>query len=141
MSPWRLKPVGKSKNDSLPLDFGLLEIDEKTHSPAGGPQIVETLGGVLNESRLVLSVFICVYRRPTKGSAQILKNCVAADERDKRRFRMTPFDLSSYFLDSTLGSGREVLQRLGVRVTSAMPLTRGSSMIAPTWTLVTNRLV
>ena len=121
MSPWRIKPVGKSKNDSLPLDFGLLEIDEKTHSPARGPQIVETLGGVLvgkafgtfqfhhqrvvdkeirvilshrmplidygqrgfcdspdaaeahlskqgplNESRLVLSVFICVYRRPTK---------------------------------------------------------------------------
>ena len=47
MSPGRLKPVGKAKNDALPLDFGLLEIDEKAHGPAGGPQIVETLCGVL----------------------------------------------------------------------------------------------
>ena len=34
-------------DDALPLDFGLLEIDEKTDGPAGGSQIVETLRGVL----------------------------------------------------------------------------------------------
>ena len=33
-------------DDTLPLDFGLLEIDEKTEGPAGGSQIVETLRGV-----------------------------------------------------------------------------------------------
>jgi hypothetical protein len=47
VSPWRLQPVCIAKNDSLPLDFGLLKIDEKAHGPAGGPQIIETLGGVL----------------------------------------------------------------------------------------------
>jgi hypothetical protein len=44
---WCLKRVGKVKNDSLPLDFKFLEIDEKAHGSAGGPQIVETLGSVL----------------------------------------------------------------------------------------------
>ena len=34
-------------HDPLPLDFGLLEIDEKTNGPAGGSQIVDTLRGVL----------------------------------------------------------------------------------------------
>ena len=34
-------------DNALPLDFGLLEIDEKTDGPAGGSQIVETLRGVL----------------------------------------------------------------------------------------------
>jgi len=34
-------------DDPLPLDFGLLEIHEKTNGPAGGSQIVETLRGVL----------------------------------------------------------------------------------------------
>ena len=33
-------------DDTLPLDFGLLEIDEKTDGPAGGSQIVETLRDV-----------------------------------------------------------------------------------------------
>jgi hypothetical protein len=39
----RLKPEG----DSLPLDFGLLEIDEKTVAATGSAQIVQTLRGVL----------------------------------------------------------------------------------------------
>jgi len=39
------KLVSKAKNAPLPLDFGLLEIDEDTHCPAA--EIVETLGGVL----------------------------------------------------------------------------------------------
>ena len=30
-------------DDTLPLDFGLVEIDEKTDGPARGSQIVETL--------------------------------------------------------------------------------------------------
>ena len=34
-------------DDTLPLDLGLLEIDEKTNGPAGGSQIVETLRCVL----------------------------------------------------------------------------------------------
>ena len=34
-------------DDPLPLDFGLLEIDQKTEGPAGGSQIVEALRGVL----------------------------------------------------------------------------------------------
>ena len=34
-------------DDTLPLDFRLLEIDEKTDGPAGGWQIVDTLRGVL----------------------------------------------------------------------------------------------
>ena len=33
-------------DDALPLDFGLLEIDEKTEGPAGSWQVVETLRGV-----------------------------------------------------------------------------------------------
>src|SRR5260370_39484457 len=33
-------------DDTLPLDLGLLEIDEKTEGPAGGSQIVETLRDV-----------------------------------------------------------------------------------------------
>ena len=33
-------------DDTLPLDFGLLEIDWNTEGPAGGSQIVETLRGV-----------------------------------------------------------------------------------------------
>ena len=37
----------KSMDDALPLDLGLLEIDEKTDGLAGGSQIVETLRGVL----------------------------------------------------------------------------------------------
>jgi hypothetical protein len=36
----------KSADDSFPLDFWFLEIDEKTKGPAGGPQIVETLRSV-----------------------------------------------------------------------------------------------
>ena len=46
LSPRRLRWVGKAKNDSLPLDFGLLGIDEKAQGAAGGSQIVETLGCV-----------------------------------------------------------------------------------------------
>jgi hypothetical protein len=34
-------------DDTLPLDFRLLEIDEKTDGPAEGSQIVDTLLGVL----------------------------------------------------------------------------------------------
>jgi hypothetical protein len=34
-------------DDTPPLDFRLLEIDEKTDGPAGGWQIVDTLRGVL----------------------------------------------------------------------------------------------
>ena len=34
-------------DDTLPLDFRLLEIEEKTDGPAGGSQIVETLRSVL----------------------------------------------------------------------------------------------
>ena len=34
-------------HDALPLDFGLLEIDEKTQGATGGPQVVEALCGVL----------------------------------------------------------------------------------------------
>ena len=34
-------------DDTLPLDFRLLEIDEKTDGPAGGSQIVDTLRRVL----------------------------------------------------------------------------------------------
>ena len=34
-------------DDALPLDFWLLEIDEKTDGAAGGTQIVETLRSVL----------------------------------------------------------------------------------------------
>ena len=34
-------------DDTLPLDFRLLEIDEKTDGAAGGSQIVETLRSVL----------------------------------------------------------------------------------------------
>jgi hypothetical protein len=30
-------------DDALPLDFGLLEIDQKTDGPAGGSQIVNAL--------------------------------------------------------------------------------------------------
>jgi len=50
----RLKLFGnrKSMDDALPLDFGILEIDEKTDGPAGGSQIVETLRAVCSpESR------------------------------------------------------------------------------------------
>src|SRR5689334_20642390 len=47
MSPWRLQHVGKSENDSLPLDFGVLEIDQETNRPARGSQIIQTLCGVL----------------------------------------------------------------------------------------------
>jgi len=45
----RLKPLGnlKPKGDTLPLDFRLLEIDEKTKAPAGGAQVVQTLRSVL----------------------------------------------------------------------------------------------
>ena len=34
-------------DDTLPLDFRLLEIDEKTDGPAEDSQIVDTLRGVL----------------------------------------------------------------------------------------------
>ena len=34
-------------DDTLPLDFGLVEIDEKTDGPTGGSQVVDTLRGVL----------------------------------------------------------------------------------------------
>ncbi len=34
-------------DDTLPLDFRLLEIDQKTDGPAGDSQIVETLRSVL----------------------------------------------------------------------------------------------
>src|ERR1017187_506430 len=37
----------KPLDDTLPLDFRLLEIDQKTHGPAGDSQIVETLRSVL----------------------------------------------------------------------------------------------
>src|SRR5450432_1362616 len=43
---WSADCGRKPEDDTLPLDFGLLEIDEYTKSPAGGSQIVETLGGV-----------------------------------------------------------------------------------------------
>src|ERR1035438_354845 len=36
----------KSKKDQLPLDLGLLEIDQKTASAAGGLQVVEALRGM-----------------------------------------------------------------------------------------------
>jgi hypothetical protein len=35
-----------SMNDPFPLDFGLLEIDQKTEGPAGSSQIVEALRGM-----------------------------------------------------------------------------------------------
>ena len=38
--------VLKAINDALPLDPGLLEIDEKTNGPAGSSQIIETLRGM-----------------------------------------------------------------------------------------------
>src|ERR1035437_8487032 len=46
---WHLKRFGNRKpmDDALPLDFWLLEIDEKTDGAAGGTQIVETLRSVL----------------------------------------------------------------------------------------------
>ena len=37
----------KPLDDTLPLDFRLLEIDQKTDGPAGDSQIVETLRSVL----------------------------------------------------------------------------------------------
>ena len=37
----------KSVHNPLRLDFGLLEIHQKTDGPAGGPQIVEAWGSVL----------------------------------------------------------------------------------------------
>ena len=39
--------IWKPMDDTLPLDFRLLEIDEKTDGPAGGSQIGDTLRGVL----------------------------------------------------------------------------------------------
>ena len=33
-------------HDSLPLDFGVLEVDQKTEAEAGGSEIVEALRGV-----------------------------------------------------------------------------------------------
>ena len=44
----RLKRFGnlEPKVDTLPLDFGLLEIDRKTERPARSSRIVETLRGV-----------------------------------------------------------------------------------------------
>ena len=41
-----LRLLSKPTDDSLPFDLGLLEIDEQAYGPAGGTQIVETLGGV-----------------------------------------------------------------------------------------------
>ena len=34
-------------NDTFPLDFGFLEVDQKTQAEAGGAQIVEALRGVV----------------------------------------------------------------------------------------------
>src|ERR1035438_2568176 len=44
----RLQWLGnrESLDNPLPLDFGLLEIHQKTDGTAGGPQIVEALGSV-----------------------------------------------------------------------------------------------
>jgi hypothetical protein len=39
--------IWKPMDDTLPLDFRLLEIDQKTDGLAGGSQIVDTLRGVL----------------------------------------------------------------------------------------------
>jgi hypothetical protein len=39
-------------DDTLPLNFGLMEIDWKTKGPAGGSQIVETLRGVFVDEAL-----------------------------------------------------------------------------------------
>jgi hypothetical protein len=50
----RLNRLGnlKPEDDTLPFDFGLLEIDEKTKGLAGGSQIVETLRGVFVDEAL-----------------------------------------------------------------------------------------
>ena len=37
----------KSLDDTLPLDSGILEIDEEAQAQTGGPQIIEALRGVL----------------------------------------------------------------------------------------------
>jgi len=37
----------ESKDNTLPLDFGLLEIDQKTDGEAGGSEVIEALRGVL----------------------------------------------------------------------------------------------
>ena len=45
----RLNRVGilKSVNDTPPLHFGLLEIDQQTQRPARGSEVVNTLRGVI----------------------------------------------------------------------------------------------
>src|ERR1017187_7475538 len=50
----RLQWLGnrESVDNPLPLDFGLLEIHQKTDGTAGGPQIVEALGSVLAGERV-----------------------------------------------------------------------------------------
>jgi hypothetical protein len=37
----------KSLDDSLPFDFGVLEVDRKAKPESGGTQIIQTLRGVL----------------------------------------------------------------------------------------------
>jgi len=37
----------ESKDNPLPLDFGLLEIDQKTDGEAGSSEVIEALRGVL----------------------------------------------------------------------------------------------
>ena len=37
----------ESLNDTLPFDFGRLEIDQDAQAQVGGPRIIEALGGVL----------------------------------------------------------------------------------------------
>jgi len=43
---WGRKYTFQPKNNPLPFDFGFLEVNEKTESPAGGSEIVQTLRGV-----------------------------------------------------------------------------------------------
>jgi hypothetical protein len=49
-----LSPLRKAKSldDALPLDSGILEIDQETQAQVAGPQIVEALRGVLTRETI-----------------------------------------------------------------------------------------